>query len=256
MDTVGKILRVERLRQGLSLEQITEQTRICQAFLQAIEADCFDRLPRGLLARSFIRQYARTLNLDEEQAIASFKEHFQEPALPMPVSLELPQRSVWRTYAWLLVAVVLCGAGYSLWKNVWRSVPEKTPAHIHNVQTHSGLQALAKDRVQSSLNLSKSGQSLAAGRIGLIQVVFSAKEPVWISVESDGKRVFTGTLSEQEIKEFSASGRMIAQIGNAGGLDVLLNGKSVGLLGQHGQVRLLELTPDHSRLISPIREGG
>ena len=93
MDTIGNILRAERLRQGLSLEQISEETKIGQSFLQAIEANCFDRLPSGFLTRSFIRQYARTLNLNEEQVIASFKEHFEESILPLPQPWTLPNDS-------------------------------------------------------------------------------------------------------------------------------------------------------------------
>ena len=107
------------------------------------------------------------------------------------------------------------------------------------------LKPLATDRLHSSLNASQAGRRLSTGSIEVIQVVFSAKEPVWISVESDGKRVFRGTLAEREGKELKAAGRMIALVGNAGGLDITLNGKSIGSLGQHGQVRFLELAPSH-----------
>ena len=256
MDTVGNILRVERLRQGLSLEQIAEQTRINEPFLEAIETNRFDRLPRGLFTRSFIRQYAHTLNLDEEQVIASFKEHFEEPILPLPVPFKPSTRSLGRTCAWLLITVVLSDAGYSLWRSVRPSSPDTKTTSVHKVQTHPDLKALATDRVQPSLHASKAGPSLSVSGIEAVQVVFSAKEPVWISVESDGKRVFRGTLAEQESKELKASVRMIALVGNAGGLDVMLNGKLIGSLGQHGQVRFLELTPSHAHIIDRLEEGG
>ena len=83
-----------------------------------------------------------------------------------------------------------------------------------------------------------------------IRVVFSASEPVWISIESDGNRVYRGTLAEHEDKELEASGKIIAVIGNAGGLEVSLNGKPIGSLGEHGQVRLLEMTPRGAHLVS------
>ena len=54
MDGIGDALRSERLRLGLPLEQIATQTKIGQYHLQAIEANQFDRLPGGLLTRSFL----------------------------------------------------------------------------------------------------------------------------------------------------------------------------------------------------------
>ncbi len=96
----------------------------------------------------------------------------------------------------------------------------------------------------------QTGRNLSPGTIGVMRVVFTASEPVWISIESDGNHVYTGTLAGREDKEWEASGKMIARIGNAGGVEVSLNGKPIGSLGQHGQVRLLELTPGGAHLVS------
>jgi cytoskeleton protein RodZ len=259
MDSIGNILRCERLRRGLRLEQVAEWTKISQPFLEAMEANRFDRLPAGLQSRSFILQYARTLNLDYEQLIASFKERFEEPVLPMPAPLPM-KASVLPTIGWLIATVVFGGGVSSLWENERQSSPDSKTAPMPLARAGSNTDALVENKSQLKVPTpaegrptvlsEQTGRNLSPGTIGVMRVVFSASEPVWISIESDGNQVYSGTLAGQEDKEWEASGKMIARIGNAGGLEVLLNGKPIGPLGQHGQVRLLELTPGGAHLIS------
>ena len=80
MTSIGDTLRRERLRRGLDLDKVAAETKIGRHQLEAIEANQFDRLPGGVFARSFIRQYARLLELDDEEIIAELKQQFDEPA--------------------------------------------------------------------------------------------------------------------------------------------------------------------------------
>src|SRR6266699_772896 len=66
MTSVGETLRSERLKRNLSLDQISRELKISGRFLEAIETEHFERLPGGLFAKSFVRQYARLLELDDE----------------------------------------------------------------------------------------------------------------------------------------------------------------------------------------------
>src|SRR5579872_1849161 len=90
MTSIGETLRRERLRRGWSLEQVARETRIGLHLLEAIEADQFDRLPGGVFARNFVRQYAQMLELDDEGMIAVFKHQFEEPPEPPPSEPERP----------------------------------------------------------------------------------------------------------------------------------------------------------------------
>ena len=85
MTSIGDTLRRERLRRGLDLDKVAAETKIGRHQLEAIEANQFDRLPGGVFARSFIRQYARILELDDEEIIAELKQQFDEPADTAPV---------------------------------------------------------------------------------------------------------------------------------------------------------------------------
>lgn len=70
--TIGEVLRLARINQGLSLEELQEKTEIQLHFLEAMEADDFDRLPSTFYARSFLRKYAWAVELDERIVLDAY----------------------------------------------------------------------------------------------------------------------------------------------------------------------------------------
>ena len=63
--TIGEVLRLARINQGLSIEELQAKTDIQMNLLEAMEADDFDQLPSPFYARSFLRKYAWAVELDE-----------------------------------------------------------------------------------------------------------------------------------------------------------------------------------------------
>ena len=63
--TIGEVLHLARINQGLSLEELQAKTDIQMNLLEAMEADDFDQLPSTFYARSFLRKYAWAVELDE-----------------------------------------------------------------------------------------------------------------------------------------------------------------------------------------------
>src|SRR5207245_4002054 len=74
-----------------------------------------------------------------------------------------------------------------------------------------------------------------------VRVGLSADEKTWISISSDGKNVFANSLQPHETKVVEASAKVRLLIGNAGGLEISLNGKPIGPIGPRGQIRVVEL---------------
>src|SRR5580704_9549163 len=58
-------LASRRKRSAISLEQISQATKIGIRSLEAIEAGEFQKLPGGVYSTSYIRQYARAIDFDE-----------------------------------------------------------------------------------------------------------------------------------------------------------------------------------------------
>ncbi|PYT28548.1 MAG: hypothetical protein DMG57_14800 [Acidobacteria bacterium] len=153
MTSIGETLRRERQRRGVSLEQISGQTKISAHLLEALEADQFERLPGGVFAKNFVRQYARVLELDEDELVAELKDYLE----PAPAVIETPIQPVRprvkkfapnsrafedfrdrirsdssiSAFLWVVIAVIACAGVYTMWqrgRQTTKSVETTRPA--------------------------------------------------------------------------------------------------------------------------------
>ena len=72
MDSIGDFFKQVRETKGLTVEEVASKTRIRTDFVKALEEGNFAKLPDQVFARGFVRSYARSLGLDEEDAIHRF----------------------------------------------------------------------------------------------------------------------------------------------------------------------------------------
>ncbi|HRI37658.1 MAG TPA: DUF4115 domain-containing protein [Nitrospira sp.] len=72
MESVGEFFRQVRETKGLTIDEVASKTRIRTDFVKALEDGNFAKLPDQVFARGFVRSYARSLGLDEEDAIHRF----------------------------------------------------------------------------------------------------------------------------------------------------------------------------------------
>ncbi len=83
-----------------------------------------------------------------------------------------------------------------------------------------------------------------------------AHEETWLSITSEGKRLFSGVLAPNQTKTVEGKESATMKVGNAAGLEVRLNGKLLGPLGGRGQVLVVVFTPDKFQIVPPMpREG-
>ena len=61
-----------RRSKGLTLDQIAQQTKISLRYLHAIEEGRVSRLPGGVYNNSYLRQYARAIDYDENELVAFY----------------------------------------------------------------------------------------------------------------------------------------------------------------------------------------
>ena len=88
----GESLRKERILRGITLEEISQHTKVHLRFLEAIENDDLSVLPAKAFAKGFLRSYARMVGLDEEFVITNF-EHYHRSMQPQAYS-EDPQKDL------------------------------------------------------------------------------------------------------------------------------------------------------------------
>src|SRR5215470_5013586 len=82
MGAFGDRLRREREMRGITLDEISESTKIARRHLESLEKEDFEALPGGIFNKGFVRAYARYLGLDEDQAVADYASVSGEATLP------------------------------------------------------------------------------------------------------------------------------------------------------------------------------
>lgn len=72
MESIGEFFKQVREAKGLTIDEVASKTRIRTDFVKALEDGNFAKLPDQVFARGFVRSYARSLGLDEDDAIHRF----------------------------------------------------------------------------------------------------------------------------------------------------------------------------------------
>jgi cytoskeletal protein RodZ len=73
----GEQLRRARAERGISLEMISERTKIAVRHLESLEEERFNDLPGGVFNRGMVRSYARVVGLDEQEWHDRFIESYR-----------------------------------------------------------------------------------------------------------------------------------------------------------------------------------
>ncbi|MEX2262553.1 MAG: RodZ domain-containing protein [Bryobacteraceae bacterium] len=278
MALIGERLRKGRQQKGLTLEELANQTKIGARLLSAIEAEEYDKLPGGVFRKSFVRQYARAIGLDEEEIARDFEAQHPTVEVPLPAVPEDPvvrhlpavieggrtwklQASV-SSFAAVVAVMLLCSIIYAWWQRSGEPQAQQlsdmatvaAPPRVDAAPVPSS-QPMVLDTAEANRDAPPAPEALATP----VQIGFAATEPTWLAVTADGQRVFTDTLSALQTKALGASETMRVVIGNAGGVEITVNGQPVGKLGESGDVRVIEVSRDGYRIVrgsSPAADSG
>ena len=136
MSELGRLLREARTARELSLADVESVTRIRQKYLEALENGDFASLPRGAVARGFLRTYASFLGLDAEEMLRRYGKEsgdagdevaIAEPGKPrlvdyrpLEVTLSEPTPGP-NWWPWVVAALVVIAAGVAIWWLVSRN---------------------------------------------------------------------------------------------------------------------------------------
>ena len=286
MPTLGQRLREERLKRGLTIEQLAAQTRINAQYFAAIENDDVGALPGGFFYRSFLRQYTRLLELPEsliKNEIARSLDEEARTAATLPTALpdrnlNLPPLPTGRLdiaaelrrwlvrLAILVVAVGACSGIYTLYER-WQarqdvSTTQSTPAPVSQPDSSQPKPAQPSPAPSATAiqQIPPPPQTLAeapppppsAPASGAVRVIVRAHELTWVAVWQGEKLLFANTIHPQETRGFGAEDRLKVKFGNAGGVEVQWNGQDVPALGPRGQVRVVEFRPDGYTVASVV----
>lgn len=278
--SIAELLKETRLRKKERLGDIAARLRISERYLMAIEENNVEALPEQVYTLGFVRSYALYLDLSASEILEQYKQENYPPAkiqvlrFPEPVStIVLPK--FWLVLTAGLLAFLACGIWYFLHspqdadlKDIHEPplTIEDLPAPIS--QESSEIPATIDDTEpllgEKGAFLQPAGQEETApealnAQAGLLKYgalvfdpgqKFSIKTDAlsWLEVHNgQGQVLISRNLKPGESVEFEAQPGMRFSTGNAGGLRFVVQGRTTGPLGKHGEI----LRNQSLRVITP-----
>ena len=266
--TFGEHLKREREMRGVSLDEISAATRIATRFLQAIENEQWDQLPGGVFNRGFVRAMAHYLGLDEESIVAEYALAVGDrPSVPVWTGSPPAVTPDQPWLAWILVAVfvimLIAGGWFAVRRiSAWRAsrrgarnaavsaVPSPAPPAVPPAadavppSTDAGANSAAAPPAPSAV--ADTSPAPAIGPISAAPAPFELKietgKATRVTVETDGHRVFEGTMKAGESHTFTAQDKFQVSARDAGALLLELNGKTLAPIGPPGHAGKVTLT--------------
>ena len=119
-------------------------------------------------------------------------------------------------------------------------------SYRHSVAANSSHPIVVASQ-QAEVKLPAATSAAAAG--GTRHAEIRVTEPAWVYAIADGKEVFGKLLAKDETKQIDFAEKALVRVGNAGGVEISVDGKSIGPLGPRGAIRAVEITPDGHRFV-------
>ena len=276
MSSLGLYLRGLREAKGMSLDDIARSTRVGRRHLEALETDTMGELPAPVFVKGFIRAYCEFLDAAPDEALSLYREVTGEPAPSDGTVRPLQTSRSRLPGPFAITVVLLLALGASLLalrlglpsarkaavpvepmavEEVGKVTPSapapakavtSAPASQASSMAPSGpspVPAAAVTAPSSSPPLPADppatvapAPSAAEAKALNHRLVIRAVEPTWLRVQVDDGQVSEELLPSGAVREWSASRRFTLTVGNAGGVEIDLDGKRVPPLGAKGVV--------------------
>jgi cytoskeleton protein RodZ len=251
--SVGRTLQQARIAAGLTVEAVSSATRVRNAIVHAIEADDFAPCGGVVYARGHLRTLAKAVHLDPAPLIAQFEaEHGGRPA-PTPTTplfeaerIRPERRGPNWTAAMVAAIVAVVGfVGFTAFKGGdGGSTPVAEGATGASSRTTSPTPKNTGPAADPKPTPAPSDSAIAAAPQDKVTVQVSAVDGrSWISAKDhNGRMLFDGLLEKGDSRTFQDSSKINLILGDAGAIQLYVNGKRIQDAFKPGAVERLTYT--------------
>jgi cytoskeletal protein RodZ len=251
--SVGRALQQARIAAGLTVDDVSSSTRVRIAIVHAIEADDFTPCGGDVYARGHIRTLARAVRLDPAPLLAQFDAaHGGRPA-PTPAAplfeaerIRPERRGPNWTAAMVAAIVAVIGfVGFTAFKGGDSGNNGKDQvADGASPSPDASASPTPKSSKPADQRPVPSDSAIAAAPQDKVTVQVSAPNGrSWISAKDhNGRMLFDGLLNKGDTKTFQDSSKINLILGDAGAIQLYVNGKKIQDDFQPGAVERLTYT--------------
>ncbi len=234
--SLGSLIAKARKDAGLSLEDLAAKTNIRISVLSEIEKNNFSHCGGETYARGHVRNIASILKADQKEFIRLYEEEQGGETRSMKDLLiensvmRLPAEA--RKVSWKVLVIISVASLF---------VVGIAQVVISNINTNDVVgaapSASASPTAAESPSAEPSAQSTFSTGSGVEVIIEAARAKSWLFVsDAAGRVLFSGQVSRGAVKSFSSDSQLNLKVGNAGGVDLKVNGKKVEALGVDGEV--------------------
>ncbi|MFI6686048.1 helix-turn-helix domain-containing protein [Streptomyces sp. NPDC050485] len=251
--SIGRVLQQARVAAGLTVDEVSSTTRVRIPIVHAIEQDDFSRCGGDVYARGHIRTFAQAVGLDPAPLVAQYDdEHGGRPA-PTPAAPLFeaerirpePRRPNWTAAMVAAIVVVVGFVGFTVFSGGEKGKSDKAVAEGPSQQKTSALSSPAASKpAVPPLKPAPSDSAIAAVPADKVTVKITATtDKSWISAKDhNGQMLFDGLLQKGEAQTFQDAEKVDLILGNAGAIELYVNGKKIDNKFEDGQVERLSYT--------------
>jgi cytoskeletal protein RodZ len=238
--SIGDTLAEARRQAGLTITQVSRQTRIRESIVSSIEQGDFSACGGDFYARGHIRSIAAAVGADPVPLIRDYDEEHGPPGAmrasqifepATPIKIREPRNL---HLGWVLAVAVLALAGFGAYHFYPRHTADPTASAT--VKLHSPSTPTAEASTASKPAAQKKPTVPTA------VITLTASQPCWVGLNTaTGHMVFQGEVKPGHPKTWSETNPVSMVIGNPPGITLTVNGKTQRL--SKGQVARLNINP-------------
>jgi len=244
--SLGSLISKARKDAGLSIDDLSAATNVRGTLLREMEANNFSQCGGETYARGHLRNIAIKLDVDPQIFLIAFEDEqmhvdrtMQDLFVENNVMREPKEvRKVsWKVLATISVAsLFVAGLAQIIVSN--DSAPD-IPVAVEETATASPEptpEPTASETSGTEEVVPADDGTVSTGQG--VEVIFAAtRAKSWLFVsDSSGRVLFSGQIRVGVTKTFSSDQQLNLKIGNAGGVDLSVNGKKIDSVGANGQV--------------------
>jgi cytoskeleton protein RodZ len=237
MASLGQDLKRERELRGISLEEISNLTKISLKQLEAVEQDRLNDLPGGFFIKAILKAYANSIGLEEDTVMNKYYEEslLKRPSPESKLNKEKVKPAM--TKKKIAIAVLAIISTVIIIFVFLTSLKKRTPLPQEEIRPTTLIQ-----KAPIFLpGINPSEPSVIEEEKLAIEISFT--EETWLQVYADGKLEVEDTKMPGESISVEASEELLIHLGNAGGVAYRLNDREGKPFGASGvTVRNIRIT--------------
>ena len=234
--SLGALITKSRTDARLSIEDLAKLTNIPATLLRDMENDNFKKCGGETYASAHLRNMAAKLGVEERIFLDLFETEVTAPAKPIRELLnennvtmpyQEPKRISWKVLAaWSAAALVLFAGAQIIFSNMDSSSDPEIIATTSATPSNSASESDAP-------NVAASPEIVGGVNVELV----ASRGTTWLyATNENGEVLFSGQVRQGATKTFNAAKQVNLRVGNAGGVDISVNGKDVGSVGANREV--------------------